>query len=545
MANNPLKLMSFTQTSEGSDNSMNNAIFNFQRQEGHLPDFPAASARRFPFHVFFIKTNDGKQHVLMPIIRHELTCSNVESWIALCERRPLCSRTYLLSLAISADFSNLAKHGRDIKEEELFVMYELISKASSPPVLLESLIVQINSLPLCTAQLSAIRLMHDIAQNTLKNGGLDEDDQAKLESVEEITARNLASFSTTLLLQKHGLLNAASANMTNNGPAVISYILSEAIRWNDHDDIELKLKVVRDIAEAHNLRVDEIYNDLLDKWLTNANDGDELYSDPDATIVFGSSMTETPNGENDDLVLALPILDSSVTRIVRLLNACEDPKAQKLVSHYSQSQANYTIILRIACCVLRYYNDEQLMETFGSTRLKICERLTTILQERVLKISRVDLPLESLQSRSTDMFRRLLSAQSTYRHTAEIGHLLACAVLDKNITDISIIEQVAQRVFQLRQKKHLFALLKHARKLAEVKTMKNIVTYYVRTFEWMFDEIDKDNASATAEVLNLAYFLIGCPVEGRNHFNQPKQLVAPVLPAASALIAIASSATFS
>lgn len=89
-----------------------------------------------------------------------------------------------------------------------------------------------------------------------------------------------------------------------------------------------------------------------------------------------------------------------------------------------------------------------------------------------------------------ELVRSMLSPRSLYRQTPEVAHLLTATVIDNQITEVELLEKLAQRLLHLRMAKLLLAQLKFARfTSANLSRFVELPSYYAKLFEWAVDEI--------------------------------------------------------
>lgn len=88
------------------------------------------------------------------------------------------------------------------------------------------------------AKLTALRLVKLITASWVANS--DSFASAvtdKIHSGIEVNDRTLSNIETDCELQRNGLLNTSTAQMSPDGVQIISHILTECVAWDDYDDI--------------------------------------------------------------------------------------------------------------------------------------------------------------------------------------------------------------------------------------------------------------------------------------------------------------------
>lgn len=523
-----------TSTSSIGHSSGMQALLSIQRQEVEQ-EFPPTAAKRLAFHVFYINDKKDKVEIQLPIVRNEVDIDNVQRWLAFCDYSKRFSRTYVLGIAITEKLKAAVTYSRDLSTTETDRIVELAHDATNHVGLLQTINAQLPKLPLCPAKVTALRIVKRVTQAWIDKADLQRPVLDKIQTANEVNDRALAATETDYLLQENGLLSTSTTLLSTDGTQVITHILTDNVNWDDHDEIERKFAVVQKVAEVHQVSLNELCTTLLMQWLSGDGEGGATYTDPDATLDFSANAGD--NGEDSgELVMSLPYLDSAVTRIVTVMRKSDVDGKAILEKKFNEAGNNFNTKMRVMCSLLRYLSGEDPQQL-----MPYCEKLTDMLAKRCTVMADVDI---NFHGEDDDLFRTFLAPQSQYRQTAEISHMLACAVLDRNVTDIATIGKVAHRLHSLRLKRHLRALLKYVRHIADVHLLPNIGLYYSRVFEWFLSDIDKDQPGGHGQILSLVYFLLGCPVEGRNNFTSSKQqLAAAKFHTATALVSIAACAT--
>lgn len=82
------------------------------------------------------------------------------------------------------------------------------------------------------------------------------------------------------------------------------------------------MKICEAIGEANQADIIKAYDSLIDQWLPGSEQT-TVYSDPNATLDFGTCMTPLNDESDKELVLPINYMDASITRIVHVLRSRE------------------------------------------------------------------------------------------------------------------------------------------------------------------------------------------------------------------------------
>lgn len=78
------------------------------------------------------------------------------------------------------------------------------------------------------------------------------------------------------------------------------------------------MQICQQIAEANSGDINKAYTSLIEQWLPGSEQP-VVYSDPNATLEFGETIAHMAEDPDKELVLPIPYMDSSITRLVLII----------------------------------------------------------------------------------------------------------------------------------------------------------------------------------------------------------------------------------
>ncbi|VDM46570.1 unnamed protein product [Toxocara canis] len=113
--------------------------------------------------------------------------------------------------------------------------------------------------------------------------------------------------------------------------------------------------------------------------------------------------------------------------------------------------------------------------------------------------------------------RSLLS--SGVRQNVELLHLIACIVIDYEVTDRKLIHGLLTKLCTARQREVVSRLLHLCRLYPSLARLSDLAVVWRDIAGWMHGEIDPESPSANQQLRRYAYFCLSFPAEARHTFD--------------------------
>ncbi|CAK5073192.1 unnamed protein product [Meloidogyne enterolobii] len=370
---------------------------------------PPSSQKRLPYHIFTLEEKEPIERWQMPFIYSEVSIKNVQLWVSLIENTKCFlqhSRTSLLVAAINSHVKDIVKYNRELEDVDVEDMENLIYESHNRKT-----------------KIGLIDMCCNILQKWTKNA---KELQISPKEVDQFTQNSqtlrqlLAVLKTEFLLEKNQLLDSETNALTQKPEELIIYLLcSSKLDWGDVKCSDKYFYVIDQVSHIHSVNKENIFNELIDRWILSGS-YDPLYGgsgiaqivtpDLEATIDFmgtGSSGQMTNNEDPLD-VKVLPMLydDMQIIRVVALLRRIENPKekiveiSRKLKLDVSCLPGGYLTKIRIASCILRFVDADQMQELFKMNIGQFYREFIPVLNQRLSAIGHVEIPFNISQDSS-------------------------------------------------------------------------------------------------------------------------------------------------
>ncbi|KAL7073374.1 hypothetical protein ACQ4LE_007464 [Meloidogyne hapla] len=387
---------------------------------------PPSSQKRLPYHIFTLEDKEPVEKWQMPFIYTELSILNVQLWVSLIENTKCFlqhSRTSLLVAAINSHVKDIVKYNRELEIIDVKHIEMLIYESHSRLSILKGLSTRFQRIPLSKTKIGLIAMCCNILQKWTENA---KELQICAKEIDQFaqnfqTLRQLlAVLKTEYLLEKNELLDSETNALTQKPEELIVYLLcSSKLDWGDFNCSAKYFRVIDKVSHIHSVEKENIFNESIDRWILSGS-YDPLYGgggiaqivtpDLEATIDFMSTGSSGQMSNNEDPldVKALPMLydDMQITRVVALLRRIENPKekiveiSRKLKVDASCLPGGYLTKIRIASCILRFVDAEEMKELFNMSTSQFYREFVVVLNQRLSAIGHVEIPFNISQDSS-------------------------------------------------------------------------------------------------------------------------------------------------
>jgi len=120
-------------------------------QDNPVPkaSFPLTASTRLPYHLFFEQGEDQMAKIIMPILDNEMDIYNIVRWTTIFSDTVTImnlSRTFVITSTIFGHINDAIKYRRDLKNEDLKQIKDLITGSNSRLAIVKCLTNRINKL---------------------------------------------------------------------------------------------------------------------------------------------------------------------------------------------------------------------------------------------------------------------------------------------------------------------------------------------------------------------------------------------------------------
>nr|CAD2205614.1 unnamed protein product [Meloidogyne enterolobii] len=387
---------------------------------------PPSSQKRLPYHIFTLEEKEPIERWQMPFIYSEVSIQNVQLWVSLIENTKCFlqhSRTSLLVAAINSHVKDIVKYNRELEDVDVEDMENLIYESHNRLSILKGLSTRFQKISLGKTKIGLIGMCCNILQKWTKNA---KELQISPKEVDQFTQNSqtllqvLAVLKTEFLLEKNQLLDSETNALTQKPEELIIYLLcSSKLDWGDVNCSDKYFYVIDQVSHIHSVNKENIFNELIDRWILSGS-YDPLYGgggiaqivtpDLEATIDFMGTGSGGQMANNEDPldVKVLPMLydDMQIIRVVALLRRIENPKekiveiSRKLKLDVSCLPGGYLTKIRIASCILRFVDADQMQELFKMNIGQFYREFIPVLNQRLSAIGHVEIPFNISQDSS-------------------------------------------------------------------------------------------------------------------------------------------------
>lgn len=145
----------------------------------------------------------------------------------------------------------------------------------------------------------------------------------------------------------------------------------------------------------------------------------------------------------------------------------------------NESVSNLLQRLRVLCIFIRCLNQETFQAYFNCTYDHFAIQLRSIIINFAFKVCQIDYQLTDYQQLpAIQLVSSLVNAQSGVKQTLETFQLAAVLIIDREVTDIALIERTLKRLYQYKCSTYILMLLKYVIRLPESQFINNLPGFY-------------------------------------------------------------------
>ncbi|PIC38699.1 hypothetical protein B9Z55_010620 [Caenorhabditis nigoni] len=474
----------------GSDSSYQPDTMVYERNGVIISDMPKTAMQHLPFHAFLVRKSEEAEKILMKIVEAELSIFNVPIWQAFLREVswlvPNFSRSKLLADAVFPHANKYALFGKSLPEGERKTIYHLLNSASQRGTVVYTIALRFKDIILSDVKIELLQMCLDISETA----DLTEEDEEVMEDLSARLRDGIPKFSTELELKKNGMYNERTADNIENVRELCSLIYDQMISWDNSADVAKKCRVVERIAEANNLDLVSLHEQLVFAWIEDTESTAPLCHVDMNESIGGTSFTDQEEDQDDQNEMRIPIFDPALDKIVALCQRLDKERLMKRLGNIilkggRKAVGGFTAVIRAACIILRSFTDEDVSDFAADLNLmNICGILDAQLSERLFDKA------EMKCDEKTDKMQLIKTLLQCPSRTQPMTALITCLIIDQEFKDPKSIDQVMARLQITKQWHTLRGLLNYVRSNQMDSLIRSFPLLWFRVYENALFEIN-------------------------------------------------------
>uniref|UniRef100_A0AC35TQ06 Clathrin heavy chain n=1 Tax=Rhabditophanes sp. KR3021 TaxID=114890 RepID=A0AC35TQ06_9BILA len=403
-----------------------------EKREASAKKMPLCAVQRLPFHLL---CSEDYKNLVTPFIAHDVNIHNVHLWINLIEstktilkisRAEVCIKA-LLKRMMMVNEKNLTISSFEVNDLKNIIITSTPTKISNIVYQLSKHTMTFKNLRVKLEYLEMLRSVCDESNLLNKKAPSKE-----LQDYSDGLTRKIKRCKTEKFLEDGQLITEDIKEFCAAGnkiDALIKFIYTRCIDWNNREDRMRKMECCRLIALENHVDLNSINLSLIDDWL--CVDQTTSIVDPDATFDTSAEAMDI-KVEDNQLMCGIYDDDADVNKIVYILRSGEHNQVIKKMFAYFKKDPNtlpggIKTFIKLLFSISRLYPEDNIQnEIFCMSRMAIYKILTNSFYVDLMRNLNINVKLRDLASNQDIMIDHMTQLVKSPVTTAEKAFAILC-----------------------------------------------------------------------------------------------------------------------